>query len=60
MKMTVNSKFVDVKGIMEMFCVGRSKAIQIGEESHSKVKIGRSARYSIEKLNIYMESLQNN
>ena len=58
--MIMNNKCTDIKGVMEMFCCKRSLALKIGDLSGAKFKVGRLTRYSIEKLNGYMESLQNN
>jgi hypothetical protein len=52
--MDYKEKYLDVAGLMSYLKVGRNKAMQIGEESGAKVKIGRRNLYIISKIDAYI------
>lgn len=53
--MEYESKYLDVSGLMNYLKVGRNKAMQIGEESGAKVKLGRRNLYIVSKIDEYIE-----
>jgi len=53
--MEYESKYLNVSELMAYLKVGRNKAMQIGEESGAKVKLGRRNLYIISKIDEYIE-----
>ena len=48
----------NVQGVMELFGIGRNKAMQIGKEAGAVIRLGtRRTLYSVEKIKTYMETL---
>ena len=52
-----NPLYVNVLTLAAMLEVGRTTADKIGVAAEAKIKIGKAARYNIEKVKAYMESL---
>ena len=50
--------YTDAEGLAAMLSCGKSMAIKIGEASGGKVKLGRSARYNVEKVRQYLEAME--
>lgn len=48
---------VDVKGVMELFNVGRNKAYELGKEAGAEIKLGSRRLYSVKKIESYLESM---
>lgn len=63
--MTKNTKYqrispitTDVQGIMQIFCVGRNKAMEIGKAAGAVIHLSsRRTLYSVEKIKAYMDGL---
>ena len=54
MRETDNRLYIDAEGLAAMLSCGKSTAIRVGEASGGKVKLGRSARYNVEKVRQYL------
>lgn len=49
--------YVSVSEIMGMFSMGRDKANQIGIESGSRIKVGKSCLFNVEKFKNYLDEM---
>ncbi len=48
---------VDTKELQSMLCCGRSTALQIGEEAHARIQIGKRVLWNVAKIQSYMNRL---
>ena len=52
---------VDVKGVMQLFGIGRNKAREIGEQAGAVIRISsRRTLYSVERIKNYLEQQAGN
>ena len=49
--------YVDAEGLAAIISCGRSTAIKIGKAAGARVQIGKSVRYSVEKVKAYLDDL---
>lgn len=49
--------YVSVSEIMGLFSIGRDKANQIGIESGSRIKVGKSCLFNVEKFKNYLDGM---
>ena len=52
-----NAVYVDAEGLAAIISCGRSTAIKLGKEAGARVQIGKSVRYSVEKVKAYLDGL---
>ena len=57
---TNNVLYVNVDSLAAMLDCGRATADKIGKAAGSRVKIGKSVRYSVAKVQTYLDSLTSN
>lgn len=56
---TENSLFVSAETLAGMLDCGRASADKIGKAAGARVQIGKSVRYSVAKVQQYLDSLTN-
>jgi len=49
--------YITVKEMMQMFSVGRNKAIKLGTDANAKIKLGNKNLYNVEKVKDYLANL---
>lgn len=54
---TENVLYVDAPGLAELLSCGRNTADKIGKEAGARVQFGKSVRYSVAKVQAYLDSL---
>lgn len=52
-----NSRLLGIKELMVYTNLGRNSALKLGEDSHSKIRIGRRVLYDKRKLDQYINRL---
>ena len=59
-KMTTreNAMYVDALKLAEILSCGRNTADKIGKAAGARVKIGKSVRYSVSKVQQYLDTLR--
>lgn len=49
--------YVDAEGLAAIILCGKSTAIKLGKAAGARVQIGKSVRYSVEKVKNYLDNL---
>lgn len=57
-KSTIKERYADVFDLMEYTSTGRNKAMELGEASGAKIKMGRRVVYDLRVIDAYMEKLR--
>lgn len=52
-----NALYLDAQGLAEILCCGRNKADEIGKAAGARVQFGGMVRYSVAKVDAYLQSL---
>ena len=49
--------YITVREMMQLFSIGRNKALNLGIDANSKVKLGKKNLYNVEKVKDYLANL---
>ena len=53
----VQKSAVDTAGLMNILSCGRPAAVQIGDEAHARIQIGRRVLWNVDKVNKYLDKI---
>lgn len=49
--------YITVREMMQLFSIGRNKALKLGIDANAKVKLGKKNLYNVEKVKDYLANL---